>query len=419
MACVLADSPTMPNTETLHLVHLLNSLEQELDQPYIERRLRSVSHKSSALDELQDAIQELTQREKDLQASIGISKMLIDNNNNLLQENNDLRLDIFNIKNHNKHLQSEICRYKEELETSEEKYQELNKTLIKTESELIQLASDTSRSTGNESEPEIIQRRVSLDRLESELFDVSAKFKQDHDFLLSSKLEAEKKLRALEGKLNDYGKFNSELENKLEELSKKLKKSEKAANKLREQYAAELQTREETEILYDQLYDKHQKLLRISERQAEELEIVQNYKDQSAPVDNIEGESLKSELETLEEDEQALEQVLKKTLTLPTNLKNSFRALPRTLGIHKQLPQFIKRRSDRKSPCEEYFFLATQAIKLNSPYMDTICTISPKHLFETANKSEVPFHKWHLWIENQLNSAYLSNIYQKPLTPTN
>lgn len=419
MACVLADSPTMPNTETLHLVHLLNTLEQELDQPYIERRLKSVSHKSNALDELQDAIQELTQREKDLQASIGISKMLIDTNNNLLQDNNDLKLEIFNTKNYNKHLQSEICRYKEELEISEEKYQELNKTLIKTESELIQLAADSKRSTGNELEPVNTQRKVSLDRLESELYDISFKFKQDHDFLLSGKLEAEKKLRALEGKLNDAGKFNLELEKKVEELSKSLRKSEKTANKLREQYAAELQTREETEILYDQLYDKHQKLLKISERQAEELEIVQNCKEQSEPVENIEGESLKSELETLEENEEALDQILKKTLTLPSNLKNSFKAVPRTLGVHKQQPIYIKRRSDRKSPCEEYFFLVTQAIKLNSPYMDTICTISPKHLFEIANKSEVPFHKWHLWIENQLNSAYLSNIYQKPLTPIN
>lgn len=413
MACVLADSPTIQNTETLHLVHLLNTLEQELGQPYLERRLKSVSQKANVLDELQDAIQELTQREKDLQASIGISKMLIDNNNTLLQDNNDLKLEILNLKSHTKHLQSEIIRLKEEFEISEEKYQELNKTLIKTESELIQLAADNKRSSETESGTEDKERKVSLDRYESEIFDISSKFKQEHDYLLKGKLEAERKNKALEAKLTESGMLSGELEKKIEEMAKVIRKHEKMVNKLQEQYAAELQTREETEILYDQLYDKHKKLLEVSERQAEELEIFKISNQPAGPFVDIEGESLKAELETLEQEEDAFDQILKKTFTLPTSLKNSFKANPRTLGIHKQMSTLIKSRKERKSPCEEYFFLVTQAIKLNSPYMDSICTISPKHLFELANKNEVPFHKWHLWIENQLNSAYLSNIYQK------
>jgi hypothetical protein len=44
--------------------------------------------------------------------------------------------------------------------------------------------------------------------------------------------------------------------------------------------------------------------------------------------------------------------------------------------------------------------------------MDTICVVSPKTLYETAVKNDVPFHKWHLWVEKQLNSAYLQSIYK-------
>ena len=102
-----------------------------------------------------------------------------------------------------------------------------------------------------------------------------------------------------------------------------------------------------------------------------------------------------------------------------TNLRNSYKMMPRTIGIFKQDYLNINRKKSRKAPCEEYFVLATQAIKLGSPYMDSICTINAKKLYENAIINEVPFHKWHLWIENQLNSAYLSGIYQKEVIKTN
>lgn len=35
----------------------------------------------------------------------------------------------------------------------------------------------------------------------------------------------------------------------------------------------------------------------------------------------------------------------------------------------------------------------TQSIKLNSPYMDTICTLPVKDLYEKALELDVPFHK--------------------------
>lgn len=62
----------------------------------------------------------------------------------------------------------------------------------------------------------------------------------------------------------------------------------------------------------------------------------------------------------------------------------------------------------RKDPGEEFFILAVQAIKLNSPYMDEICTESPQELYQRALSSKVPFHQWYPWIEDRLREVYLS-----------
>ena len=129
--------------------------------------------------------------------------------------------------------------------------------------------------------------------------------------------------------------------------------------------------------------------------------------------------SLKFELENLEEidnfEEPPPESAeIQARRTLSSNfLRNSFRAVPRTLGVFSWQGAKIEPKKSRKSPGEEYFTLLTQAIKLDSPYMDVICVVSPGSLYQTALKNDIPFHKWHSWVEKQLNSLYLQTIYQK------
>lgn len=65
----------------------------------------------------------------------------------------------------------------------------------------------------------------------------------------------------------------------------------------------------------------------------------------------------------------------------------------------------------RKPAIEEYFALAAQSVKLNSPYMDTICTIPTDLLFAKAMADAVPFHRWHIWVENYLNKEYIKSMY--------
>jgi hypothetical protein len=73
-------------------------------------------------------------------------------------------------------------------------------------------------------------------------------------------------------------------------------------------------------------------------------------------------------------------------------------------------------RVQRKKPPEEYFSLAVQAVKMNSPHMDTIISASSSELYENALKQGIPFHKWHVWIESQLNKIYVQTLYKKNKT---
>ena len=55
-------------------------------------------------------------------------------------------------------------------------------------------------------------------------------------------------------------------------------------------------------------------------------------------------------------------------------------------------------------------------MKLNSPYMDNICTVPTRELYDKALKSSIPFHKvsviqWYIWIESQLTNSYLESLY--------
>lgn len=187
MESLVGNYSTETNHESYRLLTILNTLEHELEQPYIERRLKLISHKSNPLEELQDAIQELTQREKDLQASIGISKVLIESNENLMQKNQALNGLLQGSKNENAQLKEEISMIKDELEIIEIKYQEANSLLIKTESKYLKIIAESRKNTETASSPRLVDQDYddSIDRYEKDIAELTEKFKTEHESLLS------------------------------------------------------------------------------------------------------------------------------------------------------------------------------------------------------------------------------------------
>jgi len=66
-----------------------------------------------------------------------------------------------------------------------------------------------------------------------------------------------------------------------------------------------------------------------------------------------------------------------------------------------------------RDPMQEFFTLTCQSIKLNSPHMNTICTIDTMQLYKRAVKLNIPFFKWQGWIEDFLNKEFLRQALRK------
>ena len=67
----------------------------------------------------------------------------------------------------------------------------------------------------------------------------------------------------------------------------------------------------------------------------------------------------------------------------------------------------------KRDPMEEFFTLTCQSIKLNSPHMQTICTIDTMTLYKKATKLNIPFFKWASWIEDSLNKEFMRAVLRK------
>lgn len=59
-------------------------------------------------------------------------------------------------------------------------------------------------------------------------------------------------------------------------------------------------------------------------------------------------------------------------------------------------------KNQRRPATEEYFGLSVLAAKINSPHMETVCSISNKFLYAEAQKRKIPFHRWHAWVDEYL-----------------
>lgn len=414
--------------DSLRLLNLLDTLEVELEVPYLERRKRGNTQKTTPLEELQDAIQEITQREKDLQASIGISKMLLEANNALIAKNNTLTEEKVKIEENLSNHKQELARIKEELYHTTEKYQDMNAELAHSEAQCIKLQSKLKKTTEEHPASILNTSTMSADQYEIEINEISEKFKKEYEYIhsnlyLGAKVEAEKKVKTLEGKQAEAQEILAKLDIEVKDLVKHNEKLEKIKAKIEEDLSREKGVKEEIEKKYDEIYQTYSALMTHAEKQSDEIDALQEViKLRNSPIkvpSHNPSNSLKDELEeTFAEtaDEPFPDFVdffLKKPEFSASNLRNSFRASPRTLGLYRGISILAEPRKYRKNPGEEYFTLITQAIKLNSPYMDVICVISPKYLFELALKNDIPFHKWHIWVEKQLNASYLQSIYQR------
>lgn len=119
------------------LRNLLDSISSQLTVPFLERRGKSKAHKASPLEELQEAVNELTEKEKELSAAVGIAKMLLDSND-LLKKKQAKHLDtIKKLQEENSVYKRDLVTFQNMLQVGENKYEKLTETLAIAESQIL------------------------------------------------------------------------------------------------------------------------------------------------------------------------------------------------------------------------------------------------------------------------------------------
>jgi chromosome segregation ATPase len=412
-------------SETSRLRSLLTSITAELKTPFLERRFRQHSHKSDLLDELNDAITELTNREKDLQAAAGIALMLLEHTETLQDKLQKAKnaVQLSNSKAH--HLAIEVDSLAEALKHSEKKIEELQQTVAKAE--------ETAINSARELETALLDKKTKCEEIcESQTEDDRNEWERVVKEMMEKKRDLEKENRKMQETLATVMKENCVLK---EEKDRNLNKAnfwqEKAWGmenkwKTAEEMLKELETANaELEASHKALNSNFQRIKHHSERLEEELSILGQKKPSIHHPANQ--SSLHSELSLLENpDEESISQadesfedplyVLKKHTNSFTNSTRymSFQSYSRIFSVaNLENLSVSPTKSSRKPAPEEFFALATQAVKMNSPYMENICCVPTQALMEQALKDEIPFHKWYQWIERQLNSIYISSLYKK------
>ena len=206
------------------LKFILDTLENDLKSPYSQSRPKFPEDADS---QLRHALSEISNREKDLIASIGISKHLIsiysqlEENSLKLQEKNDLS--IVQIQD----LTSDNSKLKEELHNIEDKYFEVYNEKLKLDEEVHRLESRLQVMKREKSKRSV---KLSLDisnykGFTDELSDLNSQYKEKLDAEIGN-LQLEYKKEA-DKKVQEYQQMQKE-------LIKKLKEQEKIIEQLRE-----------------------------------------------------------------------------------------------------------------------------------------------------------------------------------------
>lgn len=206
-------------------------------------------------------------------------------------------------------------------------------------------------------------------------------------------------------------------------------KQKKTLDKLKELQKTQkivLDTNEKLQKKLNRAKINNEKLLERVERLEEDVKIAENSQKTKASETLQGSSSLLSELQLLQSPEDSMKMMTEESeddFFNPKVQERRFSYTPNAkfgnfvfgLGITHCEPILIpsKLSNSRKDPDEEYFILATLAVKTNSQYMDTICVVPHSILYERVKKEGVPFSMWHVWIEKQLNFEYIKTLYRK------
>jgi len=383
--------------DTQHLKRVLDNLSWQLECCFESRQDTSSSRKSpEVLDE------DLADREKDLFAAVQIAKALLKRNKKLTKELNNLKDSCEKHRRYVTDLKSENQSLSIQLKRANDKNENIRHMLSKTEVENRNLLKEIN--TSKQSSQNSTKASWSL---ENKVESMELEFRAQINYLKNQNCTLEKENLLLTQENTQLSNFNSELSQIINEL-----KSEKQS--LLEKYTGLTHKLEETlrtkQVTCQELLES-KKVSKALEQQVSDLK--QEINELQQPKQTLKYQSqrppsLKAELKSLETSE---DEVPSPEPPEFTSLKlNPCELTTSTFEVARANFKTKKTFQVRKSPCEEFFVLTTQAIKLNSKYIDTICTVDPYKLYLKALKLNIPFHRWHSWIKSKLYSYYIKRL---------
>ena len=331
--------------------------------------------------QLFDALNEISQREKDLMAAIGISKILLENNETNSAKIIDLEIENNWLQSKIADLDQEIKKNKEEIMAIEERFDDTNMILQQTEEDLIK-ARDENKAFKSENNKNIRTtsiESISIERFNSEINIITLKFRKEYDialsiFYLEAKINAEKKCSVLENQIASANQIISQLEFQVSSLK-----------------------------------NVSQHDIEINKGNENNIRMFINYK---------------SEQEEIEDKFLEIPKFSQETESTQLNISaSSFSLNPKSLGIYNQGSISIIQNNAAQAielTNEKFFKMVldkqtVDVVKANSPTMNEM-NISTKSLYELAIKNEVPLHKWHIWIESQMIAHSYKNTSRKNIT---
>ena len=187
MANLVSRKSSDPDLDSNQLQSILDSMSSDLTIPFLERRARSKSHKKNPLEELNFVIQELTGRERELQATVGIAKMLLERNDVLTNKVKKVRNKKYYFKESVRELKNEAESFKESIITADEKYQQVNAALVTSEEQQLMLLAENKRILHENSlKQQEKNAPIAAEVYETEIVEIISKHKEQFSSLMSN-----------------------------------------------------------------------------------------------------------------------------------------------------------------------------------------------------------------------------------------
>lgn len=139
------ESPQLVDIDTESLRAVLEKISSELSVPFLEDRGRWQIHKEDPLEELANAVGELTQRERELNAAVGIAHILLNNNESLVAEKEALSQKKLSYKEEIAILEAQNSKLKGEIYEKDIKIDEEHLALLQAEEKIAILTIATKK----------------------------------------------------------------------------------------------------------------------------------------------------------------------------------------------------------------------------------------------------------------------------------